>query len=85
MYITPEDYTAAERNGIDKARIEYRVRIAGWSVKRAIKTPLQKYNRHGDWLSVARGNGISDKTFHARLRYGWNCEKAATTPVRRRK
>lgn len=84
MYITPEDYAAAKRNGIDKARIEYRVRIAGWSVKRAVRTPLRTYNRHGNWLNVARKNGIIDKTFHARLRYGWTCEEAATTPVLQR-
>lgn len=80
-YITPEQYDQAARNGIDKARLEYRVRIGGWSVERAIRTPKRPYKVHNTWVAVARKNGLPDYVFYSRLGYGWDAETAAATPV----
>ena len=35
-------------------------------------------------LEIALKNGISRSTYYKRLRYGWDKEKAATTPVRKK-
>jgi hypothetical protein len=80
-YITPQQYQIAANNGIDKARLEHRVRVDGWSIDRAIFKPKRSYNRHGEWLNVARSNGIPSNTFHSRIKKGWSPEFAASTPL----
>lgn len=37
-------------------------------------------NKYGDLVSIARENGISDKSFYARISRGLTPEQAATTP-----
>lgn len=34
------------------------------------------------WSVIARGNGIKQGAFQTRIKFGWDPEKAATTPVR---
>ena len=79
-YITPEEYAAAERNGINKTNLESRIRARGWDHERAINQPLKKQRRH-PWLSVAKMNGISRELYHSRIRSNWSEERAATEPI----
>ena len=79
-YITPEEYEAAERNGINKINLEMRIRKSGWNHKRAINQPLKKLKRHS-WSAVAKENGIGVGLYHSRIKKGWSEERAATEPV----
>ncbi|GLY11384.1 hypothetical protein [Pseudobacillus badius] len=42
VYITPEDYETAEKNGINRNTLEYRVRYGGFDIDRAITEPVAK-------------------------------------------
>jgi hypothetical protein len=39
-YITPEEYEEAERNGISRKHVNYRIRQFGWGKQKAITTPV---------------------------------------------
>ena len=83
-YITPESYDIAEQNGICRATLETRIRYMGWGTKRATTTPPQPRKPYGEWAAVAVKNGISKKNYIQRVNLGWDCERAATEPVRSR-
>ncbi|KIN55623.1 hypothetical protein [Bacillus subtilis] len=81
-YITPQEYERAAKNGIDKIRLERRIRFSGWDKERAITTPVKKRKPKSKWADVAVSNGIHRNLFFARVnRLGWDEEKAATTPA----
>ena len=81
-YITPEEYSIAASNGIDKANLDRRIRRLGWSKERALKEPIKKNTKRDRWLRIALENSIKKSTFFGRInRLGWSEEKAATTPV----
>ncbi|WP_258729679.1 hypothetical protein [Bacillus atrophaeus] len=81
-YITPQEYERAAKNGIDKIRLERRIRYSGWDKERAITTPLGKRSARSDWADIAETNGISRGAFFMRVnKLGWDKERAATTPV----
>lgn len=80
VYITPEDYEKAEKNGIKN--LYNRVHVYGWSIRRAVNTPPRKRTNRDYWKEVAIQNGINLNTFFSRIhRSGWSEEEAATTPV----
>ena len=82
FYITPDEYAAAERNGINSKYLEQRVRRLGWHKDRAINTPVRKSKSKKHWAEIAETNGINYDTFTKRVNgYGWSLEKAATRPL----
>ena len=85
FYITPEEYEIARKNGISKERVDYRVRMQGWDVEKAITTPLRKRSPWKKWEKIALQNGIDYKCFMQRInKLGWSPERAATIPKRER-
>ncbi len=80
-YITPQEYSTAQQNGIPERAVNIRVRSQGWPKERAITEPLHQFKSHQEWPKIAIANGISAPTFHSRLKRGWSHEKAATTPI----
>lgn len=80
--LTKEDYLIAESNGISRRCAYQRVKDYFWDKKLAITLPMgsRPYRKHC-FVHVARENGIKDCTFRDRLKNGWSPEKAATTPV----
>jgi hypothetical protein len=81
-YVTPEEYAEAERNGISQRRVNDRIRILGWSKKRAITTPTRKFKDRSELVARAKANGISYIQFMTRIFHGWDEERAITTPIR---
>ncbi|PLR84639.1 hypothetical protein CVD25_00975 [Bacillus canaveralius] len=81
-YITPEDYAAAEELGVSQETVYQRVYVHGWSIKRAISTPLAKRNAYG-WVEnkhLAAQNGVPYRTYLNRVQAGWSFKEAAGTP-----
>lgn len=80
----------AAENGICYSTLRYRANRLGWDLERAATQPLQdrsmqakrayersrKYPK--EYKEIALKNGISERTFHRRLKSGWDIEKAAT-------
>lgn len=82
IYITPEQYDEAARNGINRGVLEGRIYRCGWDMKKAINTPVRERDKNNTkWRKIAEKNGISRETFHSRLHYGWTKKDAATLPV----
>lgn len=84
LYITPEEYEIAEKNGIPRRNLNVRVRELFWDKERAITHPLQKVGNPtpwSKWKKECQENGISYKTFYSRINeYGWTPKDAATLP-----
>jgi len=133
MYLTPEDFEAAKKNGIseklartrfygmnwskrrtihqpmqeknhdlkqlqqeakEKYGVEicintlgYRLNNGKWTEKEAISIPVGKYHGtskhsiHGEYIKLAKENGIPTSTYMHRYYRGWTKEDAATEPV----
>lgn len=89
VYVTPEEYAIAEKNGISSFNVYQRVNVYNWNTQRAITTPLGKCNALG-WTEnkqLAKKNGIGYDTYYHRVTaMGWDPLKAATTqPLKRRR
>ena len=87
IYITPEEYAEAEKNGVCKNTLERRIRTYGWDKERAITTKVQKRDSIGikEWIKKAESNGICKNTFLKRLYFQkWDKERAATQPIDKR-
>lgn len=83
----------AERHGICYSTLRYRANRLGWDLERAATQPLQdrsiqaknayeklrKYPK--EYKDLALKNGISERSFHRRLKSGWTIEDAATKPL----
>jgi len=81
FYITPEEYQAAEQNGISAHLLGIRVRDLAWKKDRAISTPPRVVGNLVKWRDAAMANGIRANTFYTRLRRGISPEEASTTPL----
>lgn len=82
LYITPEEYEIAEKNGIPRKNLNRRVRFLYWDKQRAITEPLQKSGHRKKYADIAKKNGISYDNFIQRVnKSGWTEEEAATIPV----
>ena len=84
FYITDEEYEIAEKNGIIKDTLNYRIRKMGWDKERALNTPTRKYTKRGKQIEIAESNGIGRTTFYDRLADGWKVEDAYTVPIMNR-
>src|SRR5699024_10987862 len=80
-YITPEDYERALKNGVSKSTLERRVYHQLWDKKRAINTPIRKFDKDCKYVKQAKENGIKYGTYWERVNRGWSRQKASTQPV----
>ena len=80
-YITDEEYEIAEKNGISKDTLNFRIRRMGWNKEKALTKPPRKYTDRAKQIEIAKANGISRATFYDRLSDGWKVEDAYTVPV----
>ena len=81
FYITPEEYAIAEKNGISKDTLNFRIRRMGWDKEKALTTKTRKYTDRTKQIEIAKANGIGRSTFYDRLADGWKVEDAYTIPV----
>lgn len=83
FYITPEEYSIAESNGISKKTLEYRIREASWDKEKAISIkPNVRKRIPKEIKELAYKNGISISTLKSRINLlGWNLIDAATIPI----
>ncbi|MCU5514400.1 hypothetical protein OCF62_07425 [Bacillus wiedmannii] len=79
-YITPEEYDIAEKNGICRSTLEYRIRDAKWPKELAITKRPQKIAEWHKVKEIALKNGICRNTFEDRRKRGWNLIDAMTKP-----
>lgn len=81
-YITPQDYETAAKNGVNDKTLNQRVRSLGWSINKAVSTPIAR--REDGLLELALRNGIGRSTYQKRIyKLGWSKEKAATTLIQK--
>lgn len=87
---TDEEYEIAAKNGISKEVVYQRIHYRGKTVEQAITEPLQNglfLKKYQKYLEIAERNGISYRTFHARMTKKtvrkWTPEEAATVPPKR--
>ena len=81
-YITDEDYEEAQKNGINKDRLQARVLRLGWSIKRAKTQPImKKKNITDEQLKIAKENGLNRAAILSRMRRsGMTLEEAISRP-----
>ncbi len=82
LYVTPEDFETAKRNGIHEKLVKTRVYRDGWEINRAItqKVTSKVYEPWERWKDKAVVNKM---TFYSRMNNsakGWTEEEAALTP-----
>lgn len=80
-YLTEQDYLDGLNVGIKRNTLFHRVYRMGWTVEKALTTPVAKYNdpEMDKWKAIAKKNGIKVETFYSRVGKGWTYEDAATT------
>ena len=81
-YITDEDYEEAQKNGINKNRLQARVLRLGWSIKRAKTQPImKKKNITDEQLKIAKENGVDRRGILSRMsQSGMTLEEAISRP-----
>ncbi|PEA85870.1 hypothetical protein [Bacillus thuringiensis] len=79
-YITQDEYKRAERNGICRSTLEYRIRDAMWKREIAITKPPQKTAEWHKVKEIALQNNISRNTFEDRRKRGWSLVDSMTKP-----
>ena len=84
LYVTPEDFETAKRNGIPEKLVKTRVYRDGWEINRAItkKVTSKVYEPWERWKDRAV---VTKYTFYQRMRTKsdkvvWTEEEAALTP-----
>lgn len=86
---TYKDYQRADAIGVCKKYVDHRIKHYGWSLERAITTPIgtswKGREKHGDLPKLAVRNGIKKQDFYNRIRRGWSPLEAATTPYGQKK
>ncbi|MFB9330051.1 hypothetical protein ACFFSY_29260 [Paenibacillus aurantiacus] len=80
----------AEANGICYSTLRYRANRLGWDIERAATQPLQDRKAQAkrayeasrkypvEFYRLAVQNGIEERTFHRRMKNGWDPHTAAT-------
>jgi hypothetical protein len=84
IYITPEEYAIAEKNGIPAKRVYNRVNNSNWSVERAVTDPIQKQYKmeYEKYKVLCDKNNVSYQVFRKRMkRKGMTGFKAASIAV----
>ncbi|MBP1907795.1 hypothetical protein J2Z32_004484 [Paenibacillus turicensis] len=81
MVISKEQYAIARSNGISNDTTYNRVYNCGWDVEKAITKPVRK-KVDVDYPEGLEKNGISKSAYYARIKKGWEPERAATEPYK---
>lgn len=81
FWITPENYSTAEQNGISAKLLTDRVRSFGWDLKRATTNPPRELLHRKEWVAIAKANNILPRVFYHRVNKGMSQEQASTIPV----
>jgi len=89
-------HAVAEKHSISKHLFRHRVNSCGWTPERAASQPMTttadrkrlikqakavQVKFDSDLLQQAEQNGIQANTFYARVRRGWDPERAASEPL----
>lgn len=77
----------AKKNKLPRAIVYNRVEEFGWSIEKAVTTPIQKkvrLNYTKADLEEAAINGIVRSTFIARVKRKWDLQRAKTQPPAKR-
>ena len=88
IFITEEAYAIARKNGISKKQLDNRVRYCGWSLERAIFTPIRnkRKNTTKEQKEMAERNRLSPFVIWKRIkRQGMTVEQAYNTPLLRQR
>jgi len=93
MKTTPMGQYWKENKHRSKVRYNaYRERVIkrGMTFEQAITSPKERFNNTSDdyknWSEIAVENGINKNVFwHRHFTFKWSLEKAATTPIRKKK
>ena len=81
--LTTEQYLTAAQNGINKVTACSRVRNLGWSIERAITTPvIKKVSFTDEELLLLKKNKITMAAARYRINAGWARERVFTQEVR---
>ncbi|MED3026188.1 MULTISPECIES: nucleoside permease [Bacillus cereus group] len=89
-WLTDEEYAMAAAKGINRKLLNYRVYQAEWDLGTALTAPPRtvRHSPEGEyakWTKLAVENGICKGTFYSRVKSGWGCQEAATTPTKKNK
>ncbi|MEH6848591.1 hypothetical protein [Bacillus pseudomycoides] len=77
-----KDYKEAAKIGVSSKNVDQRVFTYGWSIKRAVTTPLNfRKSKNKTAELLAEKNGISKSTFFRRIREGMEILEAASIPT----
>jgi len=84
VYLTPEHYEIAAKNGISRTLVSKRVYERSWLPERAVTEP--KHIVTGNPISdeirdTLKKNGITTTLYRSRIVKGWSEERASTQPV----
>jgi transposase-like protein len=73
----------ARKHGVNPATVQERVGKYGWSLEKALTTPVRIKNEYNPSIAaLARKHGLKSSIVYGRLNTsGWSLEKALTTPV----
>lgn len=75
IFISDEDYEVGLSNGLSKKLVYQRVMTNGWSVEKAISTPVPP-KVEGLWKKWGPKSQVSRSTFHQRVQRGQAPEQA---------
>lgn len=84
-YITDEDYATAEKNGISRRAVWYRVHDKGMDIDTAITLPMRSREDMKEYTEIAEEHGVPRAVFYNRKHRGMDLLEAATKPVMNRK
>ena len=88
IFITEEAYAIARKNGISKKQLDNRVRYCGWSLERAIFTPIRNKRKNStkEQKELAKKNNLSSIVIWKRMKkQGMTLEQAVSTPLLRQR
>jgi hypothetical protein len=97
-YVTEQDYIRAELIGVNKKNVDQRIYLYGYTVEKAVTTPLRKDlpkkevvkvvskmpNDYYTYLEIAKVNDIPRHVYYNRYVDGWDPILASSTPVGKR-
>lgn len=85
LELSYDQVSEARKNGISYQNVYNRVEVHGWSIERAITTPIRKKNPVFTYQDVQEAaiNGINYGAFVNRIRgLKWSVEDAKTIPLK---
>lgn len=75
----------AKKNGISLDILRHRLLTADWHIEDAISTPKGHRNKYGEYVRIAKENGIKRCTFYNRIYKGYTPEEACSSRMYQKK